>query len=446
MLRSPGQPLDKQTRDFFEPRFGHDFSNVRVHTDAKAAESAEALNALAYTVGRDIIFSAGKYIMGKNRGSLLIAHELAHTLQQGNVSATSQAELALNKTTDPTEDEAKKTADIALQDIRIPPKAVALQIRNKVRNSSLHKPLIQRAVKTWAGEWDTDKYSSVKTGGVDDGVDIELRFKPGAPVNATMIGMVQMVTSKDIGATVNVNPTVGARSLPAGTPGEGAHIDQLANFRNPLYATGAGGAADKLWDTPTQAQWGQHGYHYVDKTGVVNKKDAILKDTPQLPGHGANASQIFETTALAVTGVQSGTYYGSVRWGWKTNAAGAFSKIPLTKVSDDLPSGTFSRSQALWNKSTDIAGNALIKFYTGKAKFVNAPNTALVRDPNDPASLIEKLSKNVRVEVIDKGLSQPFNKGAAKVNWWKVTPVEGTAVGKVGWVMSNSLSDKVGGP
>src|SRR2546430_4522328 len=54
VLRSPGQPLDRETRAFMEPRFGHDFSNVRVHTDAKAAESACAVSALAYTVGADI--------------------------------------------------------------------------------------------------------------------------------------------------------------------------------------------------------------------------------------------------------------------------------------------------------------------------------------------------------------------------------------------------------
>ncbi len=58
VLRSPGQPLDPATRGFMEPRFGHDFSQVRVHTDAKATESARALDALAYTVGQNIVFGA----------------------------------------------------------------------------------------------------------------------------------------------------------------------------------------------------------------------------------------------------------------------------------------------------------------------------------------------------------------------------------------------------
>src|SRR5512143_3677565 len=61
VLRSPGRPLDANTRAFMEPRFGHDFSGVRVHTDAQAAESARAVNALAYTGGGDVELGAGQY-------------------------------------------------------------------------------------------------------------------------------------------------------------------------------------------------------------------------------------------------------------------------------------------------------------------------------------------------------------------------------------------------
>src|SRR5205085_9660827 len=61
VLRSPGQPLDSTTRAWMEPRFGHDFSEVRVHTDLAAAHSARAVNSLAYTVGQDVVFGAGQY-------------------------------------------------------------------------------------------------------------------------------------------------------------------------------------------------------------------------------------------------------------------------------------------------------------------------------------------------------------------------------------------------
>jgi Domain of unknown function (DUF4157) len=86
VLQSSGQPLDKQTRDFFEPRFGHDFSGVRVHTDSRADESARAINALAYTVGRDVVFGSGNYDLATWPGRRLLAHELTHTVQQHEVS------------------------------------------------------------------------------------------------------------------------------------------------------------------------------------------------------------------------------------------------------------------------------------------------------------------------------------------------------------------------
>jgi hypothetical protein len=82
VLRSPGQPLDAATRAVMEPRFGHDFSRVRVHTDATASESTKKVSALAYTVGEHISFQEGQYNPGSNEGRRLLAHELTHVLQQ----------------------------------------------------------------------------------------------------------------------------------------------------------------------------------------------------------------------------------------------------------------------------------------------------------------------------------------------------------------------------
>ena len=82
VLRSPGRPLDPATRAFVEPRLGHDFGGVRVHTDAKAAESAGAVNALAYTVKQDVVFGAGQYAPETGEGRRLLLHELTHVLQQ----------------------------------------------------------------------------------------------------------------------------------------------------------------------------------------------------------------------------------------------------------------------------------------------------------------------------------------------------------------------------
>jgi hypothetical protein len=82
VLRSPGQPLDPAAREALEPRFGRDFSQVRVHSDGRAAESARAVDALAYTVGPQIVFAGGRYEPGRGAGLKLLAHELTHVVQQ----------------------------------------------------------------------------------------------------------------------------------------------------------------------------------------------------------------------------------------------------------------------------------------------------------------------------------------------------------------------------
>ncbi len=81
-LASVGSPLDAPTRAFFEPRFGRDFSQVRIHADPAAAASALRLGAEAYTVGEHIAFAAGRFAPGSERGGRLLAHELAHVAQQ----------------------------------------------------------------------------------------------------------------------------------------------------------------------------------------------------------------------------------------------------------------------------------------------------------------------------------------------------------------------------
>jgi hypothetical protein len=85
VLRSPGQPLEPVDLAFFEPRFGRNFSHVRVHVDARAADSARSVGARAYTVGKHIVFGTAQYRPRSHTGRSLLAHELAHTIQQGAV-------------------------------------------------------------------------------------------------------------------------------------------------------------------------------------------------------------------------------------------------------------------------------------------------------------------------------------------------------------------------
>jgi hypothetical protein len=110
VLRSPGQPLEPNTRTFFDTRFGHDFSNVRVHADSHAAESARAVNALAYTVGQQIVFGAGQFRPESTGGKHLLAHELAHVVQQQSSNSGSLSTFSIGSTNDPAEHEADLTA------------------------------------------------------------------------------------------------------------------------------------------------------------------------------------------------------------------------------------------------------------------------------------------------------------------------------------------------
>lgn len=95
VLHSSGQPLGADERKFFERRFGHDFSNVRVHKGAMAGASASAIQARAYTIGHHIAFAEGQYSPSTADGKLLLAHELAHVMQQhGENPIRSEAQVA----------------------------------------------------------------------------------------------------------------------------------------------------------------------------------------------------------------------------------------------------------------------------------------------------------------------------------------------------------------
>jgi hypothetical protein len=220
------------------------------------------------------------------------------------------------------------------------------------------------------GEWDTTKYDVVKNaaGTTDIGVDIVLNFKPEDPVDAELIGMIQTARSIYGGSPVFPSDTAKKRAIPAGEKGVegGTQIDRRAEYGNPLYATEKPGATDTLAGTPTSAGWGQHGWHYPDVWLGVQHQDAILKDTPTIDPPTKNSGQNFESTALAVKGSQEGTYYGSVTWGWQTDASGTLTKLPLALGSAGVPSATFMRSAELWNAGTTSTGTATLDLPTSK--------------------------------------------------------------------------------
>lgn len=112
VLGTPGQPLDTRSRAFFEPRFGHDFSHVRMHTGAKAAASARAVNALAYTVGPNVVMGAGQLRLDTAADRHVLAHELSHVVQQRGHSATAVDNLRIGAASSAYEREADAAASL----------------------------------------------------------------------------------------------------------------------------------------------------------------------------------------------------------------------------------------------------------------------------------------------------------------------------------------------
>ena len=110
VLRSPGRRLEPSARGAFEARLGHDFGHVRVHTDERAGDSADAVGAHAYTVGSHVVFGRGAYAPRTPAGQRLLAHELVHVLQHGRASSQIPAELPVGRVDDDAEREADRLA------------------------------------------------------------------------------------------------------------------------------------------------------------------------------------------------------------------------------------------------------------------------------------------------------------------------------------------------
>jgi hypothetical protein len=150
--RGAGRPLDPAVKTYMEPRFQHDFSGVRVHTDSNASESARALNARAYTVGDDIVFAPGQYAPETQGGRKLLAHELAHVVQQGGAPSALQP-LSLSPVNSAPEREAAAVAETVSRGGR-----VEGGIRSRAGG------LLQRDAAADAPEKKPDPYKKTSTG------------------------------------------------------------------------------------------------------------------------------------------------------------------------------------------------------------------------------------------------------------------------------------------
>jgi Domain of unknown function (DUF4157) len=355
-LKGSSSGLSGDLLNGFASSTGHDLSDVKVH---KNSDKPAQVGALAYAQGNDIHLASGQ--------EQHLAHEAAHVVQQreGRVQANTQVGGMPVNDQKHLEHEADAMGEKASQ-----MKAAPSGDLKKGSSSGISqmKAVMQRKVTTAGGDFNDTKYHPVdKNGAMTSvnkdmtGVKMELDFDPGASVDAEQIGMVQSVITKVEGSRLFLSETGKKRSIPVGEHGAGIEIDQDPGNRNPLYAVEGAPATDtKLTDTGDNAGFGQHGHRYIGTDKKVNKKVAKLLDTPNIKAHKANSKQVFEATALAIKGKQTGTYYGSVQWGWETDAAGTYTKLPLKVVSEGTPSEDFLRAGELWNASKTPTGKSTL--------------------------------------------------------------------------------------
>jgi len=173
-LRTGDQNLSPSTRAFMEFRFDRDFSDVRIHTDSQAAETARSLNARAFTVGRDIVFGDGQYMPESKSGKHLLAHELAHVIQQAKAPQTLQkakAILSQHHQTFKDQSHAREAASPSYGGKSCPPVLANSRDSNIIRRVRWN-PNTDTGTDSYP--WRTGPHGDVLTAATDGGTPIEI--------------------------------------------------------------------------------------------------------------------------------------------------------------------------------------------------------------------------------------------------------------------------------
>ena len=360
LLRSSGQPLDPATRTFMEPRFGHDFSGVRVHTGAQASASARAVNAEAYTVGRHVVFRDGAFAPGSAASQRLVAHELAHVVQQaGTLGGGVQGHLEVGEASSPFEHEADRAADAVMRGdgAQMSGAVTALGTwmvqrqpvmpdKMKVGGDTERKSppggvAITGGVLNWSlkfsGQWNP-------TPGSDSDVTMDAAFTAGpADPSCQTLAFVQSINPSQ-GGQAEIGAAFGHLQYTR-DPGSGASIDTRSEDLVPYSYASPDPQGGISIASPTLATLGG--------SGPGRGKTAKFHDAPSTPAIIPNvtARRAFE---LAVICVDSGQTFGSVKWGYMKTDDGT---ITLT--------GGEMKDVQVAGATTDFE-NVRKSFYAGK--------------------------------------------------------------------------------
>lgn len=455
--------LPSKLQSNMESSFGHDFSNVGIHTNS---QKAVQMNARAFTQNEQVHFAPGEFNPNSAGGQNLIGHEFTHIAQQraGVVKPTKALKKGVMVNEDKSlESEADSFGKKAVRGEAISKyRSAGLGMRSSVRTAQAKSNVVQMAVSTMGGTWDTDNYSLITPSTPEGlrGVYIKLKFQPNNTVNAKKIGLTQSVRSIKKNRVYYVNndnfyrdraiKSADAQSISGSiaSTDEGTHIDRIKSRNNPIYGSNVMSAGQTLEDTPmdnnstsdptrvgsrrvdpTANATYQLGYNYTDTGGSRQSKDAMLSDRPTRNNASINSEHIFETTALALQGAQQGTYYGSIRWGWQTDSKGNFSKLPLSVVSQGVPSSTFLKAAEIWNANKSSTGGDRLDLPVPDVKFISNPmgvNVGL-------GPVYSRIPFGTRVIVLP---------GFVNMIQSEVQVVDGPHTGQTGTVLNSDLMDE----
>jgi hypothetical protein len=323
--RGRGAPLPDGTRRFFEPRFGYDLSRVRVHADGEGASLSRALSARAFTVGSDVYFGAGEFAPDSHAGRRLIAHELAHAVQQRDLPAFAQR--VQRATTDADFEKAYGVdTAVAAGTMKTVPGVHGTTFE---ANGCGGKPACKVGFTFTRALMGLHKYQG------DDLRGISVSISMGAKTNdcgaCDTLKPIQVYSfNSDVGGKLTpIAPDTDKRKDRTGwndpkAPSRGWSVDALDSDTTPFYVTS----------------------EFFGQSGSATKQ-AVLRDAPGSWAFKSNVGKEFRTCAVCYDGGGKGRVLGCVSWGYLIDGSKNITFRP-TPAATCAPATEFSDAVKRW--------------------------------------------------------------------------------------------------
>lgn len=346
-LSGGGHPLSASARSYFEPRFGYDFSNVRLHTDNAAMESARQVKALAYTIGHDIVLGAGQTSSETPAGRRLLAHELTHVIQQGGgqrLGGSTPARsiqprlsrMIQRAQTDAGYEAGSGVGAAITAGTMVPNNTIMGHTFTATNCRGLYGCNIDFAV----GKAYTGVYTLPSNGRDVRGAYIKITPSFNSTICGTcstvhIIQDIRNIRHNTAGAVENADPTYATRRTRSdwgnpSAPSPGWRIDRIDSATNPRYTSGWSGnpgtatTPAEMWDAP--GEW----------------------------SNARNAGLEFQSCAICENAGAQGRVIGCINWGLYIDSSGAVSFSPATPTATCGPSQQLQDATTRWEA---IPGN-----------------------------------------------------------------------------------------